>query len=82
MSACQSTSAAEVLTIDMSVPSHNADPGRKSVTYLVSSMLVFVRIDQRGGLRVSLMRGSDIVSFLNPEETLKDQETGITYHGV
>lgn len=37
-------------------------------------MLVFVKIGQRDGLRVSLVRGSDIVSFLTPEETLKDQE--------
>lgn len=73
MSACQSTSAAEVLTIDMSICAQNAAPGRGSVTYLVSSMLAFVKIGQRDGLRVSLVRESDIVSFVNPE-TLKDQE--------
>lgn len=67
-------SAAEISTIDMSVCAQNADPGRESVTYLVFSMLVFVKIGQRDGLRVSLVRGSDIVSFLTPEETLKDQE--------
>lgn len=82
MSASQSTPVAEVLAIDMRVCAQNADPGRESVTYSVSSMLACVGIGQRDGLRVSLVRGSDIVSFLNPEETLKDRDRNNLQRGI
>lgn len=61
--------------------SSNADPGRGSVTYLVS-MLTCMGIGQGDRLRVSLVRGSDIVSFLNPEETLKDRDGNNLPRGI
>lgn len=45
-------------------------------------MLACVGVGQGDGLKVSLARGGDIVSLLNPEETLKDRDGNNLPRGI